>query len=132
MLFPLLALALTACGGALTFKIKGTPKLPDADGKVVATVAADQGLTVIDVQLDHLAPPDRIGGASTHYVVWSRRSADGQYARLGALKYDKNKRTGSLHASAPDTDFVLTITAEPAVTPAAPSVNVVFEQKVAR
>ena len=125
-----LALALSACSGTLTFKIKGTQKLPDADGRIDVTPVEDQGLSTLKIDLEHLAPPDRLAPNATHYVAWARRTSDGLYSRVGALKYNKDKRVGVIEATAPETSFTLTITAEVSANPAAPSANVALEQKV--
>ncbi|HEY3356814.1 MAG TPA: hypothetical protein VGQ83_26420 [Polyangia bacterium] len=123
-------LALAACGGPLKFNIKGTPKAPDLDCKIQANVADEQGITLLQMQLDHLAPPDRFASGATHFVAWSKGGES--YNRVGALKYDKDKRTGALEATSPDVSFVLIITAEGKVNPAAPSTTIILEQKIAK
>jgi hypothetical protein len=127
----ILVLALAACGGPLKYKIKGTAKSPELDADIVANVADEQGLTMVQISAQHLAPPDRFANGGSHFVAWAKRS-DGGYGRIGALKYDKDKRTGMIEATSPDTSFVLLITAETQVAPKEPSANVVLEQKVAK
>jgi Fe-S-cluster containining protein len=49
--------AMTGCGGAITYTIKGTPRAPELDGKVICEPKNEHGLTTIKVDLEHLAPP---------------------------------------------------------------------------
>ena len=59
------------CGGALTYTIAGTPKSAELDGKIVANPNKDRGMTTLKINLEHLAPPERLGGGK-NFVVWSR------------------------------------------------------------
>jgi hypothetical protein len=127
----MVVLAVAACGGPLKFKIKGTSRAPDVDAEIIANPLGDQGLTTIKITAEHLAPPDRFTSGGTHYIVWLRKG-EGTYARIGALAYNKDKRTAVFEGSAPETAFTLLITAESQVAPQMPSTNMVVEQKVER
>lgn len=103
--------ALTGCGGPITYAIKGTPKSPELDGKVVAEPLKDNGMTTIKVDLEHLAPPDRLG-SGRYFILWAK-DEKGKWNRIGALKYDEDKRKGTLEGgSAPLTSFDFMITVE--------------------
>jgi hypothetical protein len=103
--------ALTGCGGAITFTIKGTPKAPELDGKVICDPKSEHGMTTIKVDFEHLAPPARLGSGS-HFVVWAK-GEKGNWGRIGTLKYDEGSRKASIEgASAPLTSFDLMITVE--------------------
>src|SRR5215475_8624335 len=82
--------ALAGCGGPITYSIKGTPKSPELDGKMVAEPIKDSAMTTIKINLEHLAPPDRLGSGG-HFVVWAKDDK-GKWNRVGALKYDDGKR----------------------------------------
>jgi hypothetical protein len=103
--------AMTGCGGAITFTIKGTPKAPELDGKVICDPKTEHGLTTIKFDLEHLAPPARLGSGA-HFVVWAK-SEKGNWMRIGALKYDEKDRKATLEgASTPFTSFDLMVTVE--------------------
>ncbi len=120
---------LSGCGGPITYAIKGTPKSPELDGKMIAEPLKDNGFTTIKVNLEHLAPPDRLGTGS-HFVVWAKDDK-GKWTRVGALKYDEGKRTGNLEgASAPLTTFDLMITVEKSMTADEPSSDPLYLQHV--
>jgi hypothetical protein len=132
MLAMVLGLMLAACAGPLEYAVKGTPRAPDADGKIVAKVDPQTVMTRVTIKLEHLAPPDRLlpGGAS--YVVWARKDNAAQWQRIGALAYNANNRTGELYeASVPLTSFELIVSAEQQGAPASPSPHVAIQQKVA-
>jgi hypothetical protein len=121
--------ALTGCGGPITYTIKGTPKAPEVDGKIIAEPKSDEGLTTIKIDLEHLAPPERFGPGST-FVVWTK-STKGKWHRLGALKYDEGSRKATIEgASVPVTSFDLEITIEKDREPEAPSSDVILGQQV--
>jgi hypothetical protein len=103
--------ALTGCGGAITYTIKGTPKSPELDGKVVCEPLKDNGMTTIKVSFEHLAPPERLG-SGRYFIVWAKNEK-GVWNRVGALKYDEGSRKASLEgASTPVTSFDLMVTVE--------------------
>jgi hypothetical protein len=102
--------ALTGCGGAITFTVKGTPKAPELDGKVICDPKSDNGMTTIKIDFEHLAPPARLGSGS-YFVVWAK--SEKGWMRVGTLKYDEGSRKASIEgASAPLTSFDLMITVE--------------------
>ena len=99
------------CSGALTYTIAGTAKSADLDGKIVATPNKDRGMTVVKIDLQHLAPPERLGNGKT-FVAWTK-DEKGKWGRIGALKYDEGGRKGTFEeATVPLTSFDLLISVE--------------------
>ena len=121
--------ALAGCGGPITYAIKGTPKSPELDGKVVAEPFKDGGFTTIKVNLEHLAPPDRLGGGR-YFMLWAK-DEKGRWNRIGALKYDEGSRKATLEgASAPLTSFDFMITTEKDLNAEAPTTDPVYVQHI--
>jgi hypothetical protein len=121
--------ALSACGGPITYTIKGSPKAPDLDATVVADVKKDASMTTLKIDAEHLAPPDRLGGGSV-FVVWARDER-GKPNRVGALKYNEKERKATLEgASVPATSFDILVTVEKDPSVEAPSGELVFVQHV--
>ncbi len=121
--------ALSACGGPITYAIKGSPKAPDLDAIVVADVKKDTAMTTLKITAEHLAPPDRLGGGNV-FVVWAK-DEKGKPNRIGALKYEEKERRATLEgASVPAISFDVFVTVEKEPSPEAPSDNLVFVQHV--
>jgi hypothetical protein len=128
-LIALLGLGLAGCGGPLKYAIHGSPKAPEIDATIVADVNKDSAFTTLKVNIEHLAPPDRLGDGK-HFVVWTKGDKP-KWHRVGALKYDDGPRKGMIEgASVPVTafDLIVTVEKEPAVE--VPSDNVVLTQHV--
>lgn len=123
---------LAGCGGALRFAPHGTPKAPDAEAKITAEVNQSTAITRLSISTEHLAPPDRLADQGTTFVVWARKEDGKEWQRVGALKYNADKRTGDLEdASVPLTAFDLAITVESQAAPPGPSPTIVIFQKIA-
>lgn len=121
--------ALAGCGGSITYTIKGTPKSPEVDGKVVCEPFKEHGFTTIKVNLEHLAPPDRLGGGR-YFMLWAKDDK-GRIYRIGALKYDEGSRKASLEgASTPQTSFDFMITVEKENSGEGPTTEPVYLQHV--
>jgi hypothetical protein len=132
-LAPVLALALAACGGPLKYQLRGSPKAPDADAKVVADVDDKGGMTRLEIEVKNLAPPDRLQSGGKSFVVWARGGSSKQWTRVAALRYDDGDRAGTLlGASVPEMKFDLVITVEENTDAASPSPAIIFEQRVER
>lgn len=118
-----LGLGLAACGSkpqTTSFPFEASSVTPAATGEVV-TRSDDNGNTRLTVDVQHLAPPDRVAPGATVYVVWGTDVAAGSTARnLGALRVDKDLR-GKLEATTPLRTFDLMITAEASPGIEAPS-----------
>ena len=121
--------ALAGCGGPLKYTVHGSPKAPEIDAVIVAQVNKDSDFTTLKVNIEHLAPPDRLGSGST-FVVWTKGDKP-KWHRVGALKYDDGARKGIIEgASVPVTAFDLQITVEKEAAAEAPSSDVVLAQHV--
>jgi hypothetical protein len=121
--------ALAGCGGPLKYAIHGSPKSPEIDATVVADVNGDEAMTTLRINIEHLAPPSRLGDGKS-FVVWTK-GEKGKWHRVGALKYDEGDRKGSIEgASVPVTAFDLQITVERDAAPDGPSGDVLFSQRV--
>jgi hypothetical protein len=99
----------------------GNPKVPGAQGNAKMTTT-DDGNTQINLDVKHLAAPDKIEDGATVFVVWvqGNMSNDMTPQNLGALKLDSNEH-GTLTAVTSMRSFDLYITAEPSPTATAPT-----------
>lgn len=125
-----LSLALAACGGPLKYEVPSSARAPGADAKVVAKVKTDQNLTQLEIEATNLPPPDRVSNGATAYVVWHRKNSGSAWARSGGLAYDESGRKGKWAGTIPETGFDLSVTAEKDASPASPSGETVFSQRV--
>jgi hypothetical protein len=99
------------CSGSLTYTIAGTPKSADLDGKIIANPNKDRGMTTLKIDLEHLAPPERLG-KGTVFVVWAKDDK-GKVSRVGTLKYDAGARKGNFEdATVPLMSFDLVVSVE--------------------
>jgi hypothetical protein len=119
----------TGCGGPLTYKIHGSTKAPEIDAVIVADVNKDGSFTTLKINIEHLAPPDRLGSGNT-FVIWTTADRH-KWHRVGGLKYDDGPRKAMIEgASVPVTAFDLQITVEKDAAPETPSGDVVLLQHV--
>jgi hypothetical protein len=93
--------------------------VPAAQGTVKAT-STDNNNTAIEVEVHHLAPPERVQPGATTYVVWARATGQDTYQNLGALRVDENLR-GTLKTITPLRSFDVMITAEAGPTVMTPT-----------
>jgi len=122
--------ALTGCGGPLKYAVHGSPKAPEIDATIVADVNKDGVFTSLKVDIDHLAPPDRLGSGGKVFVVWAKDDK-GKWQRVGALRYDGDGRKASIAgASAPITAFDMKITIESDAAPEGPSGDTLVGQHI--
>ncbi len=125
----LCVVALTGCGGPITYTIKGSPKSPELDGKFVAEPLEQNRITTLDIALEHLAPPDRLGSGK-YFLAWARDDK-GKWRRVGALEYDEKGRKGKLgRASFPQTSFDFQVTVEGSIDASEPSGEAFYFQHV--
>lgn len=129
-LSALLLVLVSACGGPLKYQLASTPKAPGADAELSVDVHEAQHQTEVHLMLKNLPPPARVSDAATSYVAWSRKNSDGVWARLGGVDYNADSRDGQLSGSVAELAFDFTITAEKSNSPASPSADLVFSQRV--
>ena len=114
----LAALALAACGaGPTVVPMLNAPQTPAAQGTVSASFT-ENGNTRVMVEVQHLAPPDRVTSGAKVYVVWIN-PPNGRPQNAGALQVGPDL-TGRLDTITPYPSFEVYLTAEDAPTAAAP------------
>ena len=122
----LAAFALAVVSGCATpLKLSSTPKSPSTDAWL--RVSADQNdNSVIDIRVEHLPPPSRLGPGLKTYLVWVE-STDGAFVmNVGMLRVSE-QQTGSITATTPLREFLVKVTAEQGGTAITPSQLVVVE-----
>ncbi len=91
--------------------IQGGMLAPVSTG-LVTTKDDGSDTTSLEVQLEGLEPPAKLGPNLTTYVVWLRPSSGGNYQNVGPLRLCIN-RTGRLSTTAPYSEVEVLVTAEP-------------------
>lgn len=89
---------------------------------------ADNGNTKVSLRVKHLAPPSKVQGDSTVYVVWIQPK-EGEWQNVGALTLSDDLE-GSLDTLTPHRRFKVLVTPEPNGQAAAPSHEPVFTYNV--
>lgn len=118
----------SGCGGPAVFALTGTARAAGTDG--TATVSEiEGGSQMVVVELEHLAPPARLGDGLTTYVVWLQEDG-AQPQKAGVLEYDEDDRSGTMRATTPNTTVTLIITAEQNRDVASPSEIVVARHEL--
>jgi hypothetical protein len=121
-------LAATGCAGPSKYQVVGSTLAPGADGRITVQ-QVEGGNAMVTLDLDHLAPPSRMEGGATTYVVWFQKEGQAP-SRVGQLAYDIGKRTGSMRATTTDRQFAVLVTAESSGAVPAPSAAVIFQKQV--
>lgn len=96
-----------------------SPKVPAAEGSVKFGKAANDN-TSIDLEVKHLADPEKLTPSAQVYVVWIRPEAGAPAQNIGALIVDKNL-TGRLQTVTALHGFELFVTAESSRVPGQPT-----------
>lgn len=116
-------------GDTQELQLTGTPGLPSVQGSAKVSTT-DDGNTQIDLNVKHLAPPEKVKVDATAFVVWVQDSNSGsQPDNLGALKVDKDLN-GSMKALTSLRSFDLYVTAEPSATTDQPSGDALLRTNV--
>lgn len=122
----ILSFSVAACAG-VTVPLTATTRAPAVQGEVRAKKDAN-GNTRLTIEVEHLAPPERVEPGTTCYVVWvSKDNAIPQ--NVGALTLNSDL-TGRLETTTPLHGFVVTATPENSPTAPAPRGVVVFTAEV--
>ena len=101
---------LVACGGN-TAQLHPSSATPAAEAQVKSQTT-DDGNTRLSLEVEHLAPPDRVAADSSVYVVWAvPRFGDRRPQNLGALKVD-NDLKGKIETITPLKNFDVMVTPE--------------------
>lgn len=114
------ASTLVGCGasGPRTVVMRTSHDVPGAEGNIKAS-STDNDNTLIEVDVRHLASPEKVATGATTYVVWVRAAGAGIPQNLGALQVDGDLR-GTLKSVTPLRSFDVFITAEASPTTMAP------------
>ncbi len=114
------SLLVYSCSSTPSQPLSTSNAVPAAQGTVHVRNDANQN-TKVDIEVNHLAPADRLQGNATTYVVWLLPAgAHGEPQNLGSLAIDKNLN-GKLTILTPFTAFDLFVTAEESATPLRPN-----------
>jgi len=109
---------LGACGGPTEYALVGSARAAGSDGTV--KIEADEyGNYELEIEIEHLPPPDRLGDGLVAYVVWVVPAGHAA-ERAGVLAYDEDDRTGHFRTHTNHRDFTLRITAERSPTASNP------------
>jgi hypothetical protein len=111
---------MVGCGasGPRTVVMRASRDIPAAEGTIKFS-AADNGNTAIEVEVHHMASPEKVATGATTYVLWARAAGAGIPQNLGALQVDGDLR-GTLKTVTPLRSFDVFITAEDSPTTMAP------------
>src|SRR5262245_17974273 len=110
-------------GGSTKVDLKGTDLMPQASGEV--KVEAKQGKTNINVTVNNIEQPSKLGAEFLTYVIWIV-TPDGRTGNSGELLVNKDNQ-GKLNATTPAQTFSVIVTAEPYFAVRLPSEMVVLE-----
>jgi hypothetical protein len=128
-----LALVSAACAGMGMEKtqLTTTPKNPAAQGRV-ETRRTENKNTEVNLEVQHMAPPQKVVGNATVYVVWAQPlSPEAPPQNMGSFVVG-NDRRGSLKTVTPHERFELLVTPESKGTVDRPTNEPVMKAKIAR
>jgi len=113
-------------GGSTTVDFKGTSLMPAITGK--AKVDGKEGRLAIDVELNHMDRPARLGGQYLTYVLWAV-TPEGRAMNLGEILPGDNGKS-RMNVTTDLQAFGLIVTAEPYFSVTHPSNEVVAENVI--
>ena len=122
------AIGFTVGGGSTKVDLKGTDLAPTASGEAKVQAKAKAGLTNIEVTVQGLTPPSKLGAEYLTYVLWAV-TPEGRTGNAGELLINKNGE-GKLNATTPAQTFSMIITAEPYFAVRVPSEKVVLDTEI--
>jgi hypothetical protein len=97
-------------GGSRGVVLSTSPSEPSAEGTARFNVTKNDN-TGIDVEVKHLAHPDKLTPPANSYVVWTKSNVSPTPQNIGAMKVDADLN-GSFVAETPLHAFDLFVTAE--------------------
>jgi outer membrane protein OmpA-like peptidoglycan-associated protein len=110
-------------GGSTMVNLRSTGLIAHASGR--AKVRAASGVTAVEVEVQGLTPPTRLGAEFLTYVLWAV-SPEGRAENLGAAVLDDKER-GKLKTTTRLQSFSLFVTAEPYSVVRQPSEMLILE-----
>ena len=90
------------------------PLMPHADPAVVGSLSVERvegGQQLLVLSLSELPPPERLAPGLTEFVVWVE-GPRGKDIKVGALHYDRARRSGNLLGTTDLTTFTVRVTGE--------------------
>lgn len=127
--FAPIALALVACGSGQKTPLVPTASNPAAVG-VVRTEQTPNQNTEVKLEVEHMAPPNKVAEGAQIYVVWTRPLTEGgQPQNVGSMVVQKD-RSASLETKTPLKNFDLMVTPEPHGFVTQPSHEPVLKAKI--
>lgn len=106
-----MALLASCASGTRTVRMAGSSDVPAAEGTVKAS-PGENGNTLLQVDVRHLALPGRVLEGATTFVVWALPLGEATPQNIGALQVDKELH-GTLKTLTPLRSLQVFITAEP-------------------
>ena len=106
-----------------------SPTVPAAEGKVQVASAEKDGNHDVKLQVDHLAPANRVSTGASTYVVWLRPQ-NGAPQNVGVLQPDQDLKA-SLETKTPFRAFQIMVTPEPNPGATSPTAFPVMSARVA-
>jgi outer membrane protein OmpA-like peptidoglycan-associated protein len=122
------AIGFTVGGGSTKVDLKGTDLAAGASGEAKVQAKAKAGLTNLEITVEGLTPPSKLGAEYLTYVLWAV-TPDGRTGNAGELLINKNGE-GKLNATTAAQTFSLIITAEPYFAVRVPSEMVVLDTEI--
>ncbi len=117
-----IAAGLAGCAAKTAIDISSTVPAAEAE---LTTSKDDNGNTVVDLKVKHLAPPQNLSPARSMYVVWVE-TPDGKTFNAGRLNLNDNLE-GDVTVVTPYPRFRLVVSAEDDPLAAAPGYHRVLE-----
>jgi len=118
----MLAVGLTGCAKTTGIDISSTVPAAEAE---LSTSQDDNGNTVIDLTVKHLAPPQNLRPAKSMYIAWVK-TPDGEFFNAGRLKLNDNL-DGQVRIVTPYPLFRVVVSAEDDPLVAGPGYQRVLE-----
>lgn len=125
----LFVLAFAACSGAQTTPLTPTSLAPAAEG-TVETRRTENKNTEVNLDVEYMAPPNKVASDATVYVVWAQPLTPGSEPQnLGSFVVGDDRK-GSLKTVTPQEKFELIVTPEPVGNVSHPTNEPVLKAKV--
>jgi len=121
------AIGFTVGGGSTKVDMTGTELMSQANGEAKVQARANAGLTNIELTLQGMTPPSKLGAEYLTFVLWVV-TPDGHTGNSGEILINKNGQ-GKLSATTPAQTFSMIITAEPYFAVRVPSEMIVLEME---
>ena len=127
-----LGLGLALAGPACASRYKADTDSPAYAGQAKISVKLNKtGNREIRVQINHLAPPQKIDPQGRAYVAWIAVPGSPP-VKAGVLEYNDRRRRGVISATTPNPKFEVVVTLEQSVRPTEPSSTEILRKLVSK